>query len=238
MKIFAMLSLLVSSLIAAAYFFVDAVDPSNKLQTSQPLQVFDYRKSFQNSTHYMNAITKRGDIDQIILFKSTVDTLEEALKKLHDKDVDTLSIIEDINRYEKTVLELSALIKNQTPLLQQKYQTSKTSLAFFNKKLNSIGLHELSTAWMELSKIKHDYMRSPNCYYEQAFNEKWMYITVLITELYLDDEMEAPLFDYLEVYKNYFDDIVLVYNEEGQERVAMLKVLSYDIKLKLEMLPL
>ena len=57
-----------------------------------------------------------------------------------------------------------------------------------------------------------------------------------ITELYLDDEMEQPLFEYLDAYKAYFKEISGAYRSVGYAEVGKLKPLTYKIKMQFEMM--
>lgn len=238
MKIFLSLTLLISSLVAAAYFFVEAVDQSEYIYDVNRGEAFDFKTHFQENSRYMSAISKRGDIKKVQDFKNNIAELEYQLMVLQERDIDTKILLKNIDTYKATLFKISDAIETDTPLINEEYLQLKNSLAFFNKKLSSIGLQELTTAWMELSKLKQDYMRSPNQNLENTFGEKWVYMNVLITELYLDEEMEAPLIEYLEVYKAYFDAMSAAYHKTDIKRVAAMRDLSYDIKLQIDMLPL
>lgn len=238
MKIIITLSLLISSLIAAAYLFVEAVDQSENIIDITPPKLYSFKKSFQENSHYMSAISKRGDISKLQAFKKSVSELEFQLMQLDPNYYQTHDLLKALDAYENTLLKMAKVVENDAPKVHDRYTLVKNQLAFFNKKLHSIGLGELNTAWLSLSKLKNEYVRTPSLALENEFNEQWTYIHVLITELYLDDTMQAPLLEYLDLYKEYFDDLVVIYSHTGRDRVASLKNLTYEIKLQLELLPI
>ena len=79
-------------------------------------------------------------------------------------------------------------------------------------------------------------MKQPDARLVKAFDKEWTNITVTITELYLDEEMEKPLFDYLDAYKAYFNELNSAYSGVGYAEVGKLKPLTYKIKMQFQML--
>ncbi|MEA2110805.1 MAG: hypothetical protein U9P71_02030 [Campylobacterota bacterium] len=209
----------------------------SKSEMTSSLSV-DYKLLFQQSVKDTSAIIKRGEYDRIALFNENIDTVVYFLNAQQSQVLITQDIITNIKNYSKIVnLTYGALNKKAPSLFTDRYNILE-GLELFNKKINSIGLRELLVGWRELSKLKRDFIRHPTKKLKLDFNNKHSYIVLLITELYLDEEMEEPLYSFLKQYKEVFDMMEKAYADVGYTYVAKLKRLGYKIKSDLLFLPL
>lgn len=122
------------------------------------------------------------------------------------------------------------------PEFNKHYKKSVKGLKKFNDKLSSIGYRPLLTLWYELSKTKAKFIKKPSYKLQKKFNKNYNLIIISITELYLDEEIEEPLFRYLENYKTHFNEVSLAYESIGYKNISILRPLSYKIKAKMEFL--
>jgi hypothetical protein len=201
-------------------------------------QSVDVKMLFKKSVEDVNAMIKRGDYDREQPFHQNMSHIIYILDAKKNSVIQVDSLLVDLKNYSDIVSRTLIELSKQAPQLQKNRRVVLSELEFFNKKLRSIGLGALSEAWRELSQLKRDFVRMPSANLKKEFDTKFSYVHLLITELYLDEEMEEPLFAYLKRYKDVFDVMAHAYKDVGYERVASLKTLSYKIKADLEFLPL
>ena len=177
------------------------------------------------NVYAMNAIVKRGDYKRL-------DEYNQTMQKLHVKveQIGNSHLIEQMNHYDDTVLQVSISLQKYAPDLNQNHHAIISGLKDFNRRVSSIGLAELIQGWRTLGNLKKRFVRSPSQKWAKDFNAQWLYVNTLITELYLDEEYETPLFEFLELYKHTFESMAASYKEVGFDSVAALKPLSYEIK--------
>lgn len=189
---------------------------------------------FREQVSDSNAIIKRGEYDRIALNSSDRKNLLQKIEELDIESKNIKRLRNDILSYSKILNAIIDNLQQKAPDLQQHYQSNIKDLKKFNLRINSIGLYQLSTEWLELSRIKHSFVKKPSNALERKFNDKWNSVVITITELYLDEEMEEPMFEYLNHYKAYFTQLNLAYKSAEYSNVAKLKHLSYKIKAQLE----
>jgi len=187
---------------------------------------------FNQNVHAMNAIVKRGDYDKMDEFDTT---LQEVRKRL--ELYGQAKILEQLNDYDAKVRSVSASLVEYAPSLQKDQEIIIAELESFNRRISSIGLAELIKGWRELGRLKKAFVREPQKNLQKDFETKWLYVSVLIEELYLDEEVETPMLQFLQRYKSVFDSIAAAYKESGFDNVATLKPLSYKIKSDIMMIP-
>ncbi|MBU1658198.1 hypothetical protein KKG72_03995 [bacterium] len=192
--------------------------------------------SFRQNVSDANAIIKRGEYEKIDSYTSEITSIIEQIKYLDIPRENKLKLQEDMIAYSNLINQITQTLKNKAPNLKMNYGNTLEGLQKFNKKIASIGLSELTTQWIELSRIKNHFVKKPNAKLEKEFDNKWNAVVVTITELYLDEEIENPLFNYLNSYKSYFKEISLSYKDVEYSNINKIKPLSYKIKAQLELL--
>jgi hypothetical protein len=213
--------------------FFDGASREDRQQQRQQMQLFD---RFKANAREANAIVKRGEYDLMLRQKREIARISQEIASLEMSAQEQSALNGDLKEYEELVSRIGTQLKLKAPELNTHYKQVLDGLPNFNKKLGSIGLRELLHSWRELSRIKSRFVKRPSSKLVRAFEKEWTNVTVTITELYLDEEMEQPLFDYLESYKAYFNEINSAYRIAGYDNVARLKPLTYQIKMHFEML--
>lgn len=230
MKVF--IALLCAFLTLHAGFF-DSSSHDERQQQRHQMQLLD---RFKENARDASAIVKRGEYDVMIRQKREIARISGEVAALQMSAQEQTALNADLKEYERLVSRIGTQLKLKAPELNSHYKQVLDGLPNFNKKLGSIGLSELLHSWRELSRIKSRFVKQPSSKLVRAFEKEWTNVTVTITELYLDEEMEQPLFEYLESYKAYFNELDSAYRIAGYDNVARLKPLTYQIKMHFEML--
>jgi len=202
----------------------------------EQLQKLDLLQRFKDNASAASDIVKRGEFDLIPAQEQQVARIREEVAGLDISEPERTALVSDLATYAKMVSGIGATLKRSAPELHRHYEQVIAGLPEFNRRMGSIGLRELLHSWRELSRIKGRFVKRPDARLVKAFEKEWTNITVTITELYLDEEMEQPLFDYLDAYKAYFNELSGAYRSVGYAEVGQLKPLTYKIKMQFEML--
>jgi hypothetical protein len=193
-------------------------------------------EQFKQNASEANAIVKRGEFDRITGQEAAFARIQAEVASLDITAPERDQLSGDLATYGELVHHLGTDLKQNAPKLNAHYEQVLGGLSEFNRRMGSIGLFELLHSWRELSRIKSRFVKKPNARLVKAFDKEWTNITITITELYLDEDMEKPLFDYLDAYKAYFNELSGAYRSVGYAEVAKLKPLTYKIKMQFEMI--
>ncbi|MFA5233806.1 MAG: hypothetical protein WC390_05330 [Sulfurimonas sp.] len=193
-------------------------------------------EEFRQNVSDTNSIIWRGEYEKISSHKSNLSSIIKKVQNLEMPQEKKQELETNLQSYATIVDTISKNLQKEAPKLKNHYSNTITNLDSFNKKISSIGLYALSSRWRELSSIKNNFVKKPNSALEKKFDNIWSEVVVTITELYLDDEAETFLLDYLENYKLYFKEITVAYSKTNYDKINKLKPLSYKIKAELEIL--
>ena len=199
-------------------------------------QKVDLAQQFRENASDANAIVKRGEYDLISQQEEGLARIRSEVMTLRISEADRKALSADLETYEQTVRNIGSKLQKRAPKLNEHYRYIISGLPTFNKHLGSIGLGDLLHGWRELSRTKDRFVKEPAAKQVKSFDREWTNINVIITELYLDDDMEKPLLDYLAAYKSYFNELESAYQGVGYAEVQKLKPLVYKIKLQFQML--
>ncbi|DAB30478.1 MAG TPA: hypothetical protein CFH84_03800 [Sulfurimonas sp. UBA12504] len=213
----------------ATTFYNDAIQ--NKQE-----QKIEISKAFRESVNDANDIVKRGEYYKILKYKSDTLSIIEQLKLLNISQENRQTIHDDIVLYFELINNISSKLQEKAPKLQEHHKTVIESSHNIDKRIAAIGLSELSQNWYEINNIKNNFIRNPNEKLEEAFHTRLTAMTTIITELYLNEEQEKPLFQYLNGYENYFKELSAAYSSAEYKNLKKIKPLSYKIKAQLEFL--
>ena len=205
-------------------------------ERQEQLQKLDLVQRFKENAAAANDIVKRGEYKLIPDQEQQIARIREEVAGLNISEQERTALASDLETYAKMVSGIGGTLKRTAPELHQHYEQVIAGLPEFNRRMGSIGLRELLHSWRELSRIKGRFVKRPDAKLVKAFEKEWTNISVTITELYLDEEMEQPLFDYLEAYKAYFNELSGAYRSVGYAEVGKLKPLTYKIKMQFEMM--
>lgn len=200
------------------------------------LQQQEIQALFRQSASDANGVIKRGEYVKADTYRNGMQRIIQQLERFPLPAAERTRLTTDLREYTTLVDGISGTLQQQAPDLNEAYREVIGGLEPFNKRLSSIGLSELLREWHALSRIKSTFVKKPNAKLEKAFEQKWTSVVVTITELYLDEEMEEPLFEYLERYKSYFYKMSRAYKQAGYDNLVKVKPLSYKIKMQLELL--
>jgi len=205
--------------------------------------IFDYTQktkevkiinSFRETISDANDVIKRGNYNRYNEYKDGIKSTIDHVQRLNISKEEKAELEQDLKEYADIINTMYKKLHKKAPNFKDHYDSSIGELKNFNKKLISIGYRPLLSTWYELSKIKARFIKRPSEKLEKKFNEHYDLIVNYITELYLDEEIEEPLFAYLKNYRAYFDDINMAYKSVDYENIKKIKPLSYRIKAKME----
>lgn len=190
--------------------------------------------SFKKNISAANAVVKRGNYHRYDEYKNGIESTIKNVQNLKISQKEKLELQQDLQTYANIINNMYKKLHTKAPKFKEHYKNSTYNQYFFNKKVASIGYRPIVRAWYELKKITSRYIKRPNKQLEKKFYEKLDLIVKNITELYLDEEIEEPLFAYLQNYKMYFDEISIAYKSVEYENIKKIKPLCYKIKAKME----
>lgn len=193
-------------------------------------------EEFRQNVNDSNSIIWRGEYNKISPHKSNIISIIKKIENLDISQENKNQLKDDLQAYTSLVNVIADSLQKEAPTLNSHYSETINKLEIFNKKISNIGFYTLTNRWRELSSIKNDFVKKPNPTLEKKFENVWNEMTITITELYLDDEAEKFLFDYMNHYKLYFKEISQAYKRASYDNINKLKPLSYKIKAKLEVL--
>ncbi|MDQ1244236.1 MAG: hypothetical protein QG565_576 [Campylobacterota bacterium] len=193
-------------------------------------------EEFRQSVSDTNSIIWRGEYDKISSHKSNISSIMKKVQNIEMPQEKKQELETNLQTYAAIVDTISKNLQTDAPGLKSHYNNTIANLDPFNKKISSIGLYALSSRWRDLSSIKNNFVKNPNSALEKKFDNIWNEVVVTITELYLDDEAETFLLNYLENYKLYFKEITVAYSKTNYDKINKLRPLSYKIKAELEVL--
>jgi len=193
-------------------------------------------EEFRQNVNDANSIIWRGEYNKISTHKSNIVSIIKKVETLDISKENKERLKNDIQTYADLVNIIAESLRKEAPTLNSHYNETIDKLEMFNKKISNIGFYTLITHWRELSSIKNDFVKKPSPALEKRFENTWNEMTVTITELYLDDEVEKFLFNYMNHYKLYFKEINQAYKRANYDNINQLKPLSYKIKAELEIL--
>jgi hypothetical protein len=196
----------------------------------------EIHKAFQKNVSDANAILKRGEYTKITKYESDLAVIMQQIKTLNIPNKNKEELQKDLTEYATLIHDINIHLQAKAPKLGENHLNILRQLDTFNNKIATIGLSELSENWRKLSNIKNDFVKHPSAKMEKEFNAKWSAVVVTINELYLDEEIETPLLDYLNDYKTYFQELNNAYSSAQYASLNKVKPLSYKIKAELELL--
>ncbi len=194
------------------------------------------QKDFRQNVRHANAIIKRGDYNRLIEYQDGIASIISRIDTLNISKEEKKVLKQDLNNYVNIVQTLYKNLQYGAPHFNQHYKNSMSEVSKFNKGLISIGYSPLLDNWHKLTQIKRRFIKKPSKSLERRFNQEWTSVMILITELYLDDDMEEPLLAYMKKYKSNFHEVQSSYAHASYAKIQSLKPLSYKIKSQLELL--
>jgi len=188
--------------------------------------------NFREVSRNANAIVKKGEHQKYATYKSQTKYIANRINSLNLSTKNTKDLKMNLLQYSKIIDSVYNNIDKSAPNINKNYAKSLNGLVSFNKSVESTGYAPLLREWYKLTKLKHKFLKKPSSNLEKKFYETWKSVEIVLIDLCVDEEEE--LLAYLEVYKNYFKDLSLVYSQVEYSNIQKIKPLSYAIKSKLE----
>lgn len=234
-----LLLLLPVGLIAASGFFLfttpsiteNSKEEKVELSTKSPEQLFSM------SQDALSTLLRHGDQEAVSVLDASVVQLKEKLPQYKRQGLNITKVEELVEGYKRDTLALSKAIQPRLAKIKEYDQYEEKSEEKFLVAIEQIGLYELKTDYQKLIRIRQNYLKEPSTQLEDQYHEKLSTLIQTIQELYLDSNIEDPLYAYLNNHKNYFETMVVCYQEAGLERVIRLRNNTYAIKTELQLLP-
>lgn len=201
---------------------------SNSKKESSPIN------KFRATYSYSNALVKKGDLAKYPQYRSTFEKLQKSLNTLDISKNEKRNLKKNMRSYAKIINALYKSMKKNTPNIYAEYKQSRKGFLSCNNGIESTGYAPLLNVWHDLIKIKHNYIRRPSYALSKKFDKKWGSVKYVLTDLCLDEDIETPLLNYLNLYKKYFDELDNAYDSVEYSNVRKIKPLSYAIKANLE----
>jgi hypothetical protein len=197
-------------------------------------EVLNIKNKFVENVSDANAVIKRGNFERYSKYENGIQNTIKHVDKLDISQEEKVVLKNDLKKYAEIINKLYKKLHSEAPEFHKHYKSSVNGLKKFNEKLSSIGYRPLLNLWYELSKTKSKFIRRPSQKLQKEFYKNYKLMLISISELYLDEEIEEPLFSYLENYKTHFDELSMGYESIGYKDVKSIKPLSYKIKAKME----
>lgn len=207
--------------------------PINSIETmtKDPAQLFSLgERSVRQMIRY-------GDEKSISSFHTYSDALDAALIKDQRSGVETRNAQEMIAQYKQDSIHLTQTASMYSQKLHTYSHYEQTQKKDFQRSMDQIGLHELKSSFSDLEKARSEYIKEPSLTAQEQYEKLAKNTLQTINELYLDEDMETPLLNYIVNHTHYFKTVVSIYTTTGLESINRLHANSYIIKAQLELLP-
>ncbi|MBN2870475.1 MAG: hypothetical protein JXK04_05915 [Campylobacterales bacterium] len=186
----------------------------------------------------LRQIVRHGEYDSIGTLNTSLSAISDELAK-RKKDGFSVDKIEQLlAQYQQDSTVLTQHFSPKMRELRLYDSVEQKNEKQFLTAIEQIGLYELKTACSELEKLRTEYIKKPSRESASAYHTQSEKMATIITELYLDSNIEAPMLAYLENHKLYFETIAGAYKEIGLERIHRLRTTGYAIKTELQLLPI
>lgn len=231
--------LIPAGLIAASGWFLintqrapDQTKPQTEVIVSKsPEQLFTL------SQDSLRLIVRHGEGKSIRVLEESVTQLQTLMLRYEKQGLPIQTTEKLIEQYKADSIALSKATQPNLDKLKTLDHKESLGEEKFLLSIDQIGLFELKSAYKKMDKIRLDYLKEPSEALESEYYVQNENVQGMVRELYLDSDIEKPLFDYIDNHKGYFETVASCYKQAGLERVHRLRMNSYAIKTDLQMLP-
>lgn len=232
-----LLLLIPVGLFAVTGFFWVAMNPFGETSSSIEATPASEEELFARSESSLRQIVRRGDSQSVSTLTASLDTLTSRLVERGQNDTSIQKIDALLISYRQDTSILTQKIAPHMVQLQKTNQYESQNHEKFLSAMDQIGLYELITAYQEMDKLRKHYIKDPSEETIAQYETKSKRIHTIIAELYLDERIEKPLFDYLDNHRTYFRAITAAYRDIGVQRINRLRANGYAIRSAFQLLP-
>jgi len=199
--------------------------------TSTPADIFAVNEG------QLRQVLRYGDVNALNAFPESLNALDGFLERYHTQGLDTSKVDALVLQYVQDSIKVTqsapAYMKtlNTTDAYERAHEKS------FEKSLEQIALYHLKESFENLEKVRLAYIKEPTVALGDEYLRLHEAVINGITELYLDDSIEDPMFAYIDNHKLYFKTVASMYDTIGAERIVRLTINSYAIQTQLQLLP-
>ena len=230
MKIFFLISILVTSVLTSILLAINSPLDNKTTEDFTPNQSLG--KLIYNDLDQVRRITKDADISSFDASSTKV-----LYQKINDQPLISESFLKDYSDLKNIIQDTVSSIRDNEPRLSRSISKAKENTLEFEKRLKSIGLSELNSAWRSNQKIYRKFLREPEDTLYKNFLSTIEEMRIIITELYFEDEDEAYLFAILDHYQLTIQAQYHVYQDVGLNRINQVKPLLYSLKEQMQLNP-
>ena len=185
----------------------------------------------------LRQILRYGDEKALNAFPESLNALDGFLVRYNAQGFDTSKVDALVLQYVQDSIKVTKSAPGYMGTLKSTDAYERTNEKRFETSLEQIGLYELKDAFKNLEKVRLAYIKEPTVALSDEYLKLHGEMKTIISELYLDSSLEAPLFTYIDNHKLYFKTIVSMYDAIGTDRIERLSVNSYAIQTELQLLP-
>lgn len=209
----------------------DTTTAFTKALPKDPVQLFTLEE------RSVRQMIRFGNEQSITSFQSYSEALDTALIKAKKLGIETQNTQDMLSQYKQDSQNLTKTASLYSQKLHTYSQFEQSQEKAFQVSLEQIGLYELKTTFSDLEKARAEYIKEPSLTAQEKYEKLTKNMTQTINELYLDEDMETPLLNYIVNHSQYFKTVVSIYTTTGLESINRLHANSYIIKAQLELLP-
>jgi hypothetical protein len=209
----------------------DTTTASAKVLPKDPVQLFSL------SERSIRQMIRTGDDKSIISFQAYSEALDTALVKYKTSGIDIQNAQKMLTQYKYDSQNLTKTASMYSQKLHTYSKFEQTQEKAFQVSLEQIGLYELKATFSDLEKARSDYIKEPSLTAQEKYEKLTKNTIQIINELYLDEDIETPLLNYIVNHTHYFKTVVSIYTTTGLDSINRLHANSYIIKAQLELLP-
>lgn len=229
----------VGLLATAGFMWTNYNQKIHQNTATTPIQTLtkDPVKLFSLGERCVRQMIRYGDEKSIASFQTYSDALDAALIKDRHLGIETQNVTEMLSQYKQDSIHLTQTASMYSQKLHTYSHYEQTHEKAFQLSIDQIGLHELKSTFNNLEKARLEYIKEPSSKTQLNYEELTKNMTIMLTELYLDESIEKPLANYIKNHTQYFKTVVSIYTTTGLESINRIHKNSYTIKAQLELFP-
>jgi hypothetical protein len=229
----------VGLLATSGLLWVNYGQQTTQKETTQMAQSIpqDSVQLFTLYEHSVRQIVRYGDDKSIPLVQKYANALDSKLLNYSKSGIDTQGINDLLTQYRQDNNSVTQKASLFTQKLHTYSQFEQINEKGFLTSLEQIGLYELKTTLINLDKTRLDYIKEPSLETQEKYELLSKKMKNIISDLYLDESIEKPLFTYIDNHNLYFKTVATIYTNTGLETINRLHKNSYAIKAQLELFP-
>jgi hypothetical protein len=192
---------------------------------------------FTTNESRLYQVLRHGDEKALDALPQSLEALDGFLAIYTKQGMDISQVDALVLQYVQDNIKVIQVAPSYTKTLSTTDAYEHTNKKRFEASLDQIGLYELKATFQALEIARLSYVKKPSTTTGDEYLRLSNEMKTILTQLYLDDSIEDPLFAYINNHKRYFQTITSMYDAIGKESIERLSVNSYTIQTELQLLP-